>query len=69
MIISDLNYIEVVSQEEVKGAAAFATAHASANAAGKYFASAHTSTGTVAFSFPYLNIAQSGSGSSSVAFG
>jgi hypothetical protein len=69
MIISDLNYLEVVSQEtEVQGAGyAEAFAEALAEAYGQDIAVSTTGTGTYVSSFPGSKIALSGSGSSSYA--
>jgi hypothetical protein len=51
MIISDLEHLEVVSEEKsVEGGIAFADAYSSAYASGDYFASTYTSTYTSAYS-------------------
>ena len=74
MIISDLEHMEIVSEEtRVEGGFADASAYSSANANGSYFASTYTSTYTSArsgYSYPYYslpNSAYSSSGSSSTA--
>jgi hypothetical protein len=74
MIISDLEHLEVVSEEtRVEGGFADANAYASASANGNYFASTYTSTYTSARSGYYYwwydlpNSASSGSSSSSTA--
>ncbi len=73
MIISDLEHLEVVSEEtRVEGGFADASAYSSASANGNYFASTSTSTYTSARSGYYWwyglpNSAYSSSGSSSTA--
>jgi hypothetical protein len=69
MIISDLNYLEVVSHEtEVQGAgSASALAQAFADSYGQDIAESITGTATYVSSFPGLKEANSASGSSSYA--
>jgi hypothetical protein len=74
MIISDLEHLEVVSEEtRVEGGFADASAYSSASANGNYFASTYTSTYTSARSgydywwYGLPNSAYSSSGSSSTA--
>jgi hypothetical protein len=68
MIISDISYIEVASEDnQVQGGTAFADADAYASAYGNYFAATDTYTSTSASSYYFGNYANSSSSSSSTA--
>ena len=67
MIISDLEVLEVVCDENVEGGYAAAEAYADAKAKGKYFAVTLTDTYTDAFSGKKYSSAKSSSSSLSVA--
>ncbi|GAP99358.1 hypothetical protein [Leptolyngbya sp. NIES-2104] len=74
MIITDLNYIEVVSEEtSISGGGkkygfAIAYADADATAIGQKFAATYTDTNTIALSGKGVAAAYSGSTSGSVAY-
>jgi hypothetical protein len=67
MIISDLEVLEIVRDENVEGGSAFADSYANARAKGKKFASTYTSTYAEVKSFYGYKEAKSGSFSSAVA--
>ena len=68
MIISDLEVLEVVSEQSVVGGSAFADAYADAKAKGKYFAATYTDTYAEAKSGYKYKEAKSSSYSKAVAY-
>jgi hypothetical protein len=67
MVITDLNYIEVVNEANVEGGLAFADSSALAEAKGKYFAATSAGTYTNAYSNEWYSSSTSAAYSSSVA--